>query len=266
MRRALSLLTLMLACMTAPAMAAPPAKPAMTGIWMIQPAYYLGKPLLPAPKLTDPVKALAARNRKANEAGYVREVSGMLCGQNGALGMFQIRSPFEIFSGFGRMTIIFETEMNNQPRTIYMDQKVQPENIYPSYNGHSIGHWEGKTLVIDTVGFIDRGNLLGPVPRSLTTHTVERLTVSADGKVLTNQITITDPATLTAPWITTIAFDRKPTTEERFEVWCDADLEAFKTLDLNALKDADPEVARLLTSADIDPAVRIAKDAEAAKK
>ncbi len=144
-----------------------------------------------------------------------------------------------------------------------MDQKAQRDDVYPSYNGHSIGHWEGKTLVVDTVGFIDRGPLLGKVPRTLQTHTVERFTVSADGKTLSNQITIEDPSSLLEPWTTTLKFDRKPNSEQRFEVWCDADLEAFKTLDLSALRDADPEIALILVGSNTDPAVTIAKDAAA---
>ena len=251
---------------SAPAWAAGPAHPDITGIWMIKPEYYLGKPLLPAPKVTAKVAEQNAKLMAAMKAGYVREASGMLCGQNGGPVMYQIRSPFEIFTGFGRMTFIFETEMNNLPHTVYMDQKVQPPDLYPSFNGHSIGHWEGKTLVVDTVGYVGRGGLLGEVPRTETTHLVERFSLSADGKTLSDKLTVTDPASLTEPWTTTLAFDRKPHTEQRFEVWCDADLEAFNRLDLKALKDADPEVARLVDGSDTDPAVVIAKQAEAAKK
>lgn len=240
------------------------ATPDFTGVWMVQPEYYLGRyGASPTPKLTPAVLARAAKLKAAEKAGYVREVSGMLCGQNGGPTMFQIRTPFEIFSGFDRFTLIFETEMNNQPRTIYMDQKTQPDAVYPAFNGHSIGHWEGATLVVDTVGFVDRGPLLGPVPRTAQTHTTERFSLSADGKVLSNQITIEDPSSLLEPWAVTLQFDKKPNSEQRFEVWCDADLEAFKTLDLEALKDADPEIALILAGANTDPAVTIAKDAAA---
>ena len=96
-------------------------------------------------------------------------------------------------------------------------------------------------------------------------QTCTRCTVSADGKTLSNQITVEDPASLLEPWTTTLVFDRKPNTEERFEVWCDADLEAFNTLDLKALKDADPEIALMLDGSNTDPAVKIAKAAAAGK-
>jgi hypothetical protein len=266
MRRAALFICFAVGLGAAPAWAAKPAHPDITGIWMIKPDFYLGKPLLPAPQLTPQVAEQAAKRMAAMQAGYVREASGMLCGQNGGPVMYQIRSPFEIFSGFGRMTFIFETEMNNQPHTIYLDQKVQPADLYPSFNGHSIGHWEGKTLVVDTVAYVARGNLLGETPRTETTHLVERFSLSSDSKTLTDQLTVTDPASLTQPWTTTLAFDRKPQTEQRFEVWCDADLEAFNRLDLQALKAVDPEVRRLLDGSETDPAVLIAKQAETAKK
>ncbi len=248
-----------------PALAAKaPALPDFEGVWMIQPGYYLGKPLLPAPRLAPAVAERNLKKRAAEKAGYVREVSGMLCGQNGGPNMYQIRSPFEVFGGFGRITFIFETEMNNQPHTIYLEEKAHSPDVYPSFNGHSIGRWEGRTLVVDTVGFIGRGTLLGPVPRTPTTHTVERFTWSADGKTMSDAITIEDPASLTEPWTTTLVFDRKPRTEERFEVWCDADLAAFKALDLQAYKDADPEIALILEGGFTDPAVTIAAEAKAA--
>lgn len=264
MRRVFApLLLSLVSALAAPSFAMQAGPPDPTGVWMIQPAYYLGRPLLPAPHLAPSVVEQNRKRQVAVQAGYVREVTGMLCGQSGGPNLYQVRSPFEIFQGFGRITLIFETEMNNQPRTIYMDEKKQPGDLYPSYNGHSIGHWEGRVLVVDTAGFIARGPLLGPVPRTTQTHTVERFSWSADGKTMRDQITIEDPSSLIEPWTTTLVFDRKPATEERFEVWCDADLEAFSTLDLPALKEADPEIALILDGSATDPAVVIAKAAAA---
>ena len=167
MRRAL-LSILAAGLLTGAAVAAPAPTPDITGVWAIHPR--LGQPPQPQPKLTPAFAAVAAKRKAAVQAGYVREVTGMICGQSGGPQLYQIRSPFEIFTGFGRMTFIFETEMNNQPHTIYMQEKAHPDNLYPSFNGHSIGHWEGKTLVIDTIGYIGRGPLIGPVPRTTTSH------------------------------------------------------------------------------------------------
>jgi hypothetical protein len=234
--------------------------PPIDGVWMIREQYYLGQPLTPKPDLTEAVKAQAAKSAAARAKGYVRSVGNMLCTPSGGPQLFVVRSPFEIFHGFGRITFIFETEGSNQPRTVYLNEPVQPPDIYPSFNGHSIGHWEGGTLVVDTVGFNGRGALLGQVPKSTKTHLVERFTWSSDGKVLSDQITVEDPTTLVTPWTTTLVFDRMANTEERFEVWCEVDLDAFKTVDLEAIKDADPEVARMLDPNEraMDPALKIA--------
>jgi hypothetical protein len=240
--------------------AASAARPSIEGVWMIRQQYYLGEPLSPKPDLSPAALAMRQRAAAAQAKGYVRSAANMLCLPTGGPQLFMYRSPFEIFEGFGRITFIFETEGSNQPRTVYMREKTQPADIYPSFNGHSIGHWEGRTLVVDTLGFNGRGTLLGPVPKSEKTHLTERISWSPDGKVMSIQLTAEDPVYLAKPWTTTLVFDRKPDSEERFEVWCEADLEAFKTLDLPSLKDADPEVARLLDP-DLrpsDPALKFA--------
>jgi hypothetical protein len=233
----------------------------ISGVWMVEPAYYLGARLSPQPVLTTQAQEQRRRRAAATAAGYVRSVGNMLCQGGGGPALSMIRSPFEVMQGFGRLTFIFETETFNQPRTVYLNEAAQPDNIFPSANGHSIGRWDGRTLVVDTVGFNGRSSFPGGVPASEKAHIVERLSVSGDGKVLTDEITMTDPASLAEPWTIALKYDRQPDTEERFEVACEPDLEAFKTLDLNALKDADPEVARLIdpSTRPTDPALKIAK-------
>lgn len=232
----------------------------ITGVWMVQEPYFLGKPLKPAPVLTPEALALRKKRQEATEKGYVRSLSNMMCQGGGGPALSMMRSPFEVMQGFGRVTFIFETENFNQPRTVYLKESRQPDNIFPTANGHSIGHWEGKTLVVDTVGFSGRSSFPGGVNASAQAHIVERFSVSADGKVLSDEITMTDPRSLAQPWTTTLKYNRMADTEERFEVTCEPDLDAIKTLDLPALKDADPEVARLLDpdTRPTDPALKIA--------
>jgi hypothetical protein len=116
-------------------------------------------------------------------------------------------------------------------------------------------------LVVDTIGFNDRGTLLGGIQRSDKAHIVERFTVSPDGKALTDEVRMEDPGVLAKPWTTKLVFDRMADTEERFEVACDVDLDAFNTVNLKALAGADPEVDRLLDPArrGTDPALLIGK-------
>src|SRR6476469_4682874 len=77
---------------------------------------------------------------------------------------------------FGRL-YIFDIGGPHTFRTVYMDGRTHPADVKPSYYGHSIGRWEGDTLVIDTVGFnetfwLDRRGL----PHTNQMHVTERFT------------------------------------------------------------------------------------------
>ena len=62
-------------------------------------------------------------------------------------------------------------------RTVHMNMKAHPANIKPSRAGHSIGRWDGDTLVVDTVGFLP-GSLAGNLPHSNKLHVIERFTLN----------------------------------------------------------------------------------------
>jgi len=85
-------------------------------------------------------------------------------------------------------------------RTIYMDGRSHPKDLDPSYLGHSIGRWEGDTLVIDTVGFSEQiwMNRDG-LPHTSQLHLTERLT-RPNFDTLNYEVTIDDPGAYTAPW------------------------------------------------------------------
>ena len=76
-----------------------------------------------------------------------------------------------------------------------------PADIEPSYLGDSVGHWEGDTLVVDTVGYNGNFELDAfALPTSTAMHTVERFTKSADGKRIDIHITFEDPEYYSAPF------------------------------------------------------------------
>jgi hypothetical protein len=83
-------------------------------------------------------------------------------------------------------------------RTILMNMTAHPANIKPSRAGHSIGRWDGDTLVVDTVGFLP-GTLAGNLPHSDKLHVVERFTLMTPD-VIRYEATIDDPKTFTRPW------------------------------------------------------------------
>jgi hypothetical protein len=74
-----------------------------------------------------------------------------------------------------------------------------PERLKPSYAGHSIAHWEGNTLVVDTVGFA-AGVLSPPTRNSEQMHIVERFTFDPQKVSLRRDFAVTDPVYLAAPY------------------------------------------------------------------
>jgi hypothetical protein len=104
---------------------------------------------------------------------------------------------------------------------IYMDGRPHPDarDLAPSYYGHSIGHWEGDTLVVDTIGFNERVwmNRDG-LPHTDRLHLIERLT-RVDFETLKYEVAIDDPGAYTAPWTT--GFSMRWTKDaEMFEYVC----------------------------------------------
>jgi hypothetical protein len=77
-------------------------------------------------------------------------------------------------------------------RTVHMDMTAHPANVVPSRGGHSIGRWDGDTLVVDTVGF-EPGSLAGNLPHSDKLHVVERFTLNPTTLELTRNIVAEDP-------------------------------------------------------------------------
>ncbi|HXH25887.1 MAG TPA: hypothetical protein VNI78_11595 [Vicinamibacterales bacterium] len=95
---------------------------------------------------------------------------------------------------------IFDVGGPHTYRTVYMDGRTHPKNPTPTYYGHSIGWWEGDTLVIDTVGFnenfwLDRRG----VPHTDKLHTIERFT-RTDANTIVYEVIVDDPGAYTKPW------------------------------------------------------------------
>jgi hypothetical protein len=77
-------------------------------------------------------------------------------------------------------------------RTVHMNMTAHPANVAPSRAGHSIGRWDGDTLVVDTVGF-EPGSLAGNLPHSNKLHVAERFTLNPTTLELTRGIVAEDP-------------------------------------------------------------------------
>jgi hypothetical protein len=104
-------------------------------------------------------------------------------------------------------------------RVIYLDGRQHPKDLTPSFYGHSIGHWEGDTLVVDTVGFNERFWMERQgAPHTDKLHLIERFT-RTDSSNMKIEITIDDPGAYTRTW-TTGFFLRWGANEEFAEYIC----------------------------------------------
>ena len=108
--------------------------------------------------------------------------------------------------------VIIIAMVNNDVRWIYTDGRPHPaeKDLVATYNGDSIGHWEGKALVVDTVGFIDVRHFVSDgVPSGEKLHVIERLSLSKDGTTLQDEFTMTDPDNWLGEWKNTKHYSRE---------------------------------------------------------
>jgi len=135
------------------------------------------------------------------------------------LGEFELRDE----------VIMFRSEFYDTERPIYMDGRGHPENGERTIQGHSVGSWEGDTLVVDTRLFADHRSPYGVgVPSGAQKHVVERYTLSEDGAQLLVDVFLEDPEYLAGPFTGSLVLNYSP------------HLEMISV-------DCDPEVARRFT-------------------
>jgi len=106
-------------------------------------------------------------------------------------------------------------------RHIYMDGRAHPANWVPTPAGHSVGHYDGDVLVVETVGMTP-GSVVAGGRRSPVTKLTERFEVSADGRRLTITYTWDDPAIYERPHTYQYFMERLPPGSYALEEWCDA--------------------------------------------
>ncbi|MDG2174919.1 MAG: DUF6152 family protein [Gammaproteobacteria bacterium] len=112
--------------------------------------------------------------------------------------------------GEDEVVIHFDNSGDHVVRKIIMDAE-HPADVQPTHHGHSVGRWEGDTLVIDTIAYEpNTSGLGGSVPSSPGKHTVERLTLTEERTRLRYEITVEDPVYLTEPAILAQQWDHRP--------------------------------------------------------
>jgi hypothetical protein len=167
-------------------------KPDFNGVWANIPDPAAAKP----PPL-QPWAAQIARERAENNR---KDAPGNFCLPNSSVPLIL---PFQYrLVQTPKLLVIIQEFDTPGYRQIYLDGRNHPQDWNPAWYGHSIGKWDGDTLVVDTVGFNDRG-WLGNAPHTEKLHVVERIWRPDFGH-LEAEITMEDPGAFSAPWKTTI--------------------------------------------------------------
>ncbi|HSG33321.1 MAG TPA: hypothetical protein VLA37_02220, partial [Sphingomonadaceae bacterium] len=120
------------------------------------------------------------------------------CRPGAANAMVMTMNTIAILQTDDEVTLLYEEPRMN--RRIRLGAE-HPADLEPSYLGDSVGHWEGDTLVVDTIGYNGRFELdTYAIPAGTRMHTIERFTKSADGKRIAIQITFDDPEFYSEPF------------------------------------------------------------------
>ena len=162
------------------------------------------------PPLNAAGKAAYEMNQAALKDGSLVDKARRVCVPDGVPRVLATPYPFEIFQvPAGQVTFLYE--MNHQVRVIVMDRplpKLASLVTDLRYNGHSVGRWDGDTLVVESTGFNDRTFLDATgLPHGEDMSTVERIRKIAGG--LEDVITIHDPEMYARDWQVRFVYDQR---------------------------------------------------------
>jgi hypothetical protein len=202
--------------------------PDFTGVWGI----YRGgpgadpkfrppapSPLVLKPEYDKPYQAKRAEEAAAAKRGEQLANTSAECIPYGVPTMMSVAIyPVEFIQTPKQVTII--AEAFSEVRRVYLDRpQAKIEDVAPGYYGRSVGHWEGDTLVVDTIGIKPTVTLRG-IPHSPRMRVTERIRMLSP-EILHDQITIDDPVMLEKPYTYTAAYKRMPSDYEMVEFVCD---------------------------------------------
>jgi len=134
--------------------------------------------------------------------------------------LYPVTSRVEI----GEDAVRFHVDWMASERVVHLDGRAHPPDGERTLHGHSIGHWEGETLVVDTTQFVDHkeGNAIG-LPSGPRKHLIERFSLSDDRRKLTYEAVLDDPDYLAAPVAHRSEWDYRPDLEPT-GLACDLDV------------------------------------------
>jgi hypothetical protein len=183
--------------------------PDWNGAWEPMAMAHPDKETRPAPPKLTPAyaKQYAAyqeKNRTTPGINFTTKVAN--CVPAGLPGSMLQPYPIEFLFTPGRVTINIETY--SVVRRIYTDGSPLPAEPDPSYQGTSVGHWEGDTLVIDTTGILpETAPVTGVLGHSEKMRVSERIHLSSPD-VLAITTTVADPTVFVEPYTFTTHYQR----------------------------------------------------------
>ena len=171
------------------------------GVWQIDWGHLFsagGRPT--PPNLTPEYAAKFAAYTAAQKRGENVQNANANCLPPGVPGIMQMPYPLEFIFSPGRVTVAIETD--SQVRRIWTDGRKLPDDPDDTFNGTSVGHWEGKDLVVDTIAIAPQADIAAGVGHSDQERMQERFHQESPDELLITT-TITDPKVLTKPFVVT---------------------------------------------------------------
>jgi len=180
--------------------------PDFTGVWEVQmggrPAGDIINPAIGVPSMRPTQLSLTPEyeaKRQALMAHAEEDNQSANCLPPGMPGIMAQPYPMEFLLTPGQVTIVIEAY--SMVRHIYTDGRPLPDDPDPNFFGTSIGHWEGDTLVVQSVGFTTQTEIEPHVPHSDKMKILERFHL-VDPNTMMIETSVTDPEALTAPYVT----------------------------------------------------------------
>jgi hypothetical protein len=158
------------------------------------------------PILRPDAAEIVRANGEADFAGDGPYTPTQLCRPSGVPNVMNILGKFQVLQTPDMVVFLYERDQT--PRFIYLNEE-HPADLEPSYFGHSVGHYEGDQLVVETIGLNDKT----PTDRFGTPHgeqlrVVERYRIIAEWSRIEVHVTVTDPEYFTMPWTARATYSR----------------------------------------------------------
>jgi hypothetical protein len=159
-----------------------------------------------APILEPAAAREVKRHTEAARAGNPVPTPQEVCQPSGVPNVLTLPAPVQIFQLSDKVVFLFQRD--HQVRHVYLTAN-HSKPVRTSWYGESIGHYEGDTLVVDTIGTNDKTpvDIFG-TPHSAAMHVVERYRLLPNGRQMEVVFTVDDPATFTSEWSGRIVYGR----------------------------------------------------------